>query len=266
MEEKCNMNPTITVITVCWNAENEIKETVKSVFQQTFDNYEYLIVDGLSTDHTILFLKEEAKKANKEQKVRIISEEDHGIYDAMNKGIRYAKGDWLLFLNAGDRLDTNNILDEVIPFLDEDYDFIYGNAKYLSKEGEYIVESKPIESISIGMPFCHQCVFSKRSIMLDTEFDTQYKICADYDMFSRAYTMGSKFYRFDSVIADYRVGGFSEKHQDLMCKEIVRIKKKNGFIKHEGYSLLMLRTRIVIGRAAKRVLPVFLRKMIRRAK
>ena len=95
--------PLITIVTITYNAEKELPDTIKSVMEQTFHDYEHLIIDGASTDHTL-------EIARRNPEARIISERDKGLYDAMNKGLAYARGEYILFLNAGDTFRTPDIL------------------------------------------------------------------------------------------------------------------------------------------------------------
>lgn len=105
--------PKISVITVCFNAEKDIKKTMVSVLQQTYENIEYLILDGKSSDNTLKFI-DEVKTYYPNRDIRVISEPDNGIYDAMNKGIKWASGEWLNMMNAGDIFVNSNVLQNIV--------------------------------------------------------------------------------------------------------------------------------------------------------
>lgn len=102
----------VSVITICFNAEKEIGKTVKSVLNQSFDDYEFIIVDGMSNDGTLNVVND-IIKYYPNKKVRIISEPDRGIYDAMNKGLKMASGEWVCMMNSGDCFASNNVLKEI---------------------------------------------------------------------------------------------------------------------------------------------------------
>ena len=123
--------PLISLVTVCYNAENLLAETLQSAINQTYNNIELVIVDGNSMDNTLNVVKRFENHIG-----TLISEPDNGIYDAMNKGIKAAKGDWVYFLNAGDSLINNHILDDVFnQELPSDCLFIYGKVQTLNIEG-----------------------------------------------------------------------------------------------------------------------------------
>lgn len=141
MGEKMNTvnHPTISVITVCLNAEHLLKQTIDSVLGQTFDDYEYIIIDGGSEDHTIDVIKQYQDHPH----VRWISEPDKGIYDAMNKGVSMAKGEWLNFMNAGDCFASNDVLERIFAMdIPEQIKFLYSDNYYVDGKGceSYVVQ------------------------------------------------------------------------------------------------------------------------------
>ena len=144
----------ISIITVVYNDENRIRKTIESVINQTYNNIEYIIVDGNSTDNTINIINNYQNKTS-----LIISEADNGIYDAMNKGLRVSTGDRVLFLNAGDELFDKYIISSIITFLKgkEQYALVYGNV--LLKGVNQILKSKPIKNINKVMVTNHQACF-----------------------------------------------------------------------------------------------------------
>jgi len=124
----------ITIITVCYNASSTIGETIKSVINQSYKNLEYIIIDGESTDGT----KEIIENYKKIFPIIYISEKDNGIYDAMNKGLDLATGDYLNFMNADDYFFNNTVVEEVVPFLNKQYDIVYGNMEVRYKNFKFI--------------------------------------------------------------------------------------------------------------------------------
>lgn len=122
----------VSVITVCRNAENVIEKTISSVVEQTYENIEYIIVDGASQDKTLEIVTRYAEKGN----IKYITEPDRGIYDAMNKGIRMSTGDYLEFLNAGDALINHNVIEKVVDEITKcQADIVYGNILYHYSDG-----------------------------------------------------------------------------------------------------------------------------------
>lgn len=173
--------PIVTIITVVYNGEASIGDTIKSVINQDYKNLEYIIVDGGSTDKTIEIVK------SFEDKIDVwISERDRGIYDAMNKGIALANGNWINFMNSGDRLAKNDTLSQIFT-KHHKADLLYGDALIEHTAFSVPFPVHPINTIWKNSPFCHQACFVKAEVMKNYNFDLQYKIGADHDLFYRAY-------------------------------------------------------------------------------
>jgi glycosyltransferase involved in cell wall biosynthesis len=220
----------ISVITVCFNAENTIEKTIRSVCSQTYSNIEYIIIDGASTDKTLEIVNKYSSKISK-----IVSEKDKGIYDAMNKGISLATGNIVYFLNADDYLCDDNVLSNIAQAFIEDSSrtVVYGNglpeevpehiAPFLKKEFQF----KSIDDFTYRT-ICHQLVFAKRSLFNDVgSFDCQYKYSADYDWLIRAFKYKpSGFFYLDRNIARYCYVGRSFQYDALTRQENTRIRFK----------------------------------------
>ena len=235
----------ISVVTVCRNAESCIEETVQSVLNQSFDNYEYLVIDGASTDHTMQILRkyeEEFKK--KGIRFFYISEPDKGIYDAMNKSLLYAHGEWILFMNSGDSFFDGNVLEHVFESDCLSKDVIYGdvvlkeNDMYKRAVAGYITDN------SIHSPICHQGTIIKTRLMKEYRFDTNYRLAADYDLLLRLYKSGFSFLKTNIVFAVFGLGGTSSKQSLVYLSEMNQSRKCNGFQNKESgfFSVLRLRT------------------------
>lgn len=167
----------ITIITVVYNAEKDIEKTILSVKNQTYKEIEYIIVDGKSTDNTLKIINEYINFIS-----YIISEEDKGIYDAMNKGTKIANGEWILYLNAGDYLINNEIINDVFNAKDyNDYGVIYGNVIGVYKDYTIKYKPQPLNKIKYGKPFHHQAQFVKAELAKNYLFKLKYPICADHD-------------------------------------------------------------------------------------
>lgn len=237
--------PLISVITVCYNAENIIEETIVSVLSQKYDNYEYVIIDGQSSDKTNLIIDKYKTKISYWN-----SEPDNGIYDAMNKGIKVSKGKWIIFMNAGDTFFDEHVLINVAPFLmAEQYDVIYGHTYIKENCRKYLKKALPLDYIKLSLPFCHQSVFVKSNIMREFMFDTKFKITADYNFFYKIYKLKYIFRCIDEIISTYEASdGVSSKQRALAYKEICTINgRTKGLINKLRYIIVsfMLKLKIL---------------------
>ena len=174
----------ITIVTVCYNAEETIEKTIESVVSQDYTDIEYLIVDGKSTDRTLGIVN----RYQDISYIRVISEKDSGLYNAMNKGADLATGDYILYLNSGDYLYDNSVLSDLVPELTAD--IVYGNVIRRKYEGD-ILEKYPGKNrvmwlLLQGKMMSHQVMFTKTEIMKRYGFDESYKITADYNFLVRA--------------------------------------------------------------------------------
>ncbi|WP_373032043.1 glycosyltransferase family 2 protein [Sulfurovum sp.] len=170
--------PLVTVITVVFNGEAHLEETIQSVIEQTYDNVEYLVIDGGSTDGTLDIIQKYADKID-----YWVSERDSGIYDAMNKGASLARGDYVAYLNADDWYETSALEDVVKAILDaKKVDFLYGDVG-LVKDGIQIKTFYPnIKKFTMKMPFGHPSLFLNREILQKLKFSDEYPVIADYDL------------------------------------------------------------------------------------
>lgn len=174
--------PLISVVTVCYNAVNEIEKTILSVLNQTYDNIEYIVIDGGSNDGSVDIIKKYADCI-----AYWVSEPDRGIYDAMNKGIRAAKGEWINFMNAGDRFENMGVLEQFSEYNLIYLKAVYGNTKFVTKQGVGYRTAKDVHYISKDMPTSHQSFFIRTEIAKEFRFDLKYKYAADYHMIYAIY-------------------------------------------------------------------------------
>lgn len=213
----------ISIITVCLNSEQTIEQTIRSVVEQDDCDYEYIIIDGESTDRTL-----ETIRKYEENISMVISEPDNGLYDAMNKGIALATGDIIGIINSDDWYEPK-ILKEVRKyFLETDAEVIYGNLNIVYPNGELrVLIPTDIEKIRYGMEIPHPTVFIKRDVYerLGT-FELKYKIAADYDFILRLYTGGVKFGYQNRIFANFRFGGVSNKQAEKCMEETLEISQK----------------------------------------
>ena len=219
--------PTITVITVCYNSEDFIDCCLRSVLLQDYPPDEYIIVDGGSNDSTLNIIDE-----HRQAYFKVISEPDKGLYDAMNKGIRASKGDFILFLNSDDYLADCKTIQKIKQVLDKGSLF-YGAIQYVdrfdvTKQLQLWAPSQgAFEKFNDGWHPAHPAFICKRSILLDLGgFDLKYKIAADFDLMLRAFQHhGNRSVKLDFVITKMRVGGLSN-------AGFINILKGNNEVRH----------------------------------
>ena len=216
----------LSIISVTYNDLDNLKRTVESVIDQFESDIEYIIIDGASTDGTVDYLK-----TLENNDIKIISEPDKGIYNAMNKGIKKAFGEWILFLNAGDVL-LPNVLSKLLPLLNDDKGCLYGDI-FLTlsyKDKQFYKLEQADDEINIGilkkhMQFSHQAFFCKKEILVALKgFDEQFKTAADWDLMIR---IALGLYRFEHInvpIAIYDKTGVSSKPHP---NEKHNVRKKN---------------------------------------
>lgn len=227
----------ITVITVCYNAVDTIEKTINSVLSQTGCNIEYLIQDGKSTDDTFEIIKRILDN-NKNQddcdnsennfnshagsgiEIKPVSETDSGLYDAMNKAVLRATGDYVLFLNSGDVFCDERALCDISEHLDGSSDIVMGNVIRITSEGRrketYGTRQRVFRMLLSGRMPCHQVIFAKRHLLLDMPFDLKYTICADFDFMVRCvrYKKSMLYINRDVSIVDC-IEGISSQAENL---------------------------------------------------
>ena len=217
--------PLISIITVSYNSSSTIEETILSIINQTYSNIEYIIIDGGSTDGTIDIIKKYNDKIT-----YWISEPDKGIYDAMNKGIKKAKGEWINFMNCGDSFYSETTIKDVFNIANEDSDIIYGNTNLLYEFGNFI-RTASLPTAENYMPFYHQSSFSRKEIMQERLFDIKYKICADKNFFYSIFHCGNSFEYVNLIIANY------EAENGLSSINKIKFKQEIGLIEQKTSSL-----------------------------
>ncbi len=221
------MQTLLSIITVSLNDSDGLKKTVESVIYQTFDNYEFIIIDGGSSDGSVEIIKKYAGKI-----AYWVSEPDSGIYNAMNKGIKQAKGKYCLFLNSGDFLVANNVLEQVFSE-DDNEDFLIGNCN-VSKNGKIIHTSVPSENLTLRSFYKktipHQATFIKRDLFKKYgDYSENYKIHADYEYWIRTIILNDCSTRFlEITISDYNLEGQSSNtaYESMSKKEVEDILHK----------------------------------------
>lgn len=215
--------PKITIITVCFNAVNLIERTIQSIINQNYSYIEYIIVDGDSKDGTIEIINKYSGNITK-----LISEKDNGLYDAMNKGIDLASGEWVLFMNAGDTFASDKIISEIFLANEHSADVIFGDTLNRYKWGFVFAEGRAFNGMERRMPFCHQSTFVRRNVLKDNKFDLSYKVSADHNQFYNLYKNGFKFKHLPIIISVFDTSGVSG-YSICGIKEVCKINRYNSF-------------------------------------
>lgn len=224
-----NHNPKFSIITVTYNAAAVVEPTLRSIISQSYNNYEFILVDGGSSDDTVSKVRESGVKAS-----HIVSERDKGLYDAMNKGIKLATGDYLCFLNAGDSFHSPDVLEKMVEAIDGEAllpDVLYGETAVVDDKRQFVrmrrlqaPEQLHWTSFKQGMLVCHQAFFARRDIA--PEYNLSYRYSADVDWCIRVMKRAKKMLNVKITIIDYLQDGLSIQHHraslmerfNIMCK------------------------------------------------
>lgn len=202
--------PKVTVVTVTYNAQKYLEQTIKSIIEQDYPNIEYIIIDGASTDKTIDIIKKYEKYIT-----HWISEPDNSIYDAMNKGIDIATGEWINFMNAGDSFATIDAIKYLIDNLEKDTDLITGDrySVYENSSKRILNKASGIKGIKEhGMPSGHQSMLIKSLLMKKYKYSLSYKYASDHDLMLRFYRDNRNFKLINRPISNYLRGGYSDEN------------------------------------------------------
>ena len=204
----------LSIITVTYNAGQWLERTIKSVACQTSTDYEYLIIDGVSNDNTLAIAKHYEPLF--QGRMHILSEKDRGLYDAMNKGIKKAEGDYVWFVNAGDEIHSADTI-ERIKDIAHNADIIYGNALNTNADGEITGNYHKLppselttDSYLRGLAVCHQAFIVKRYIA--PEYDLHYRIAADYDWEIRAVKQAKDIRFVNLPLCRFLLNGLSQQN------------------------------------------------------
>ncbi|MBQ8050306.1 MAG: glycosyltransferase [Bacteroidaceae bacterium] len=248
-----NDKPLITIITVTYNAEPTIEQTLESVERQTYPRIEHLIVDGCSTDHTMSHVQRYVERNAEPNRhtIRVVREPDNGLYDAMNKGINLAAGDYLVFLNAGDRLHEPTTIEQIVSQTGwqrdrANYAVLYGETDLVDAEGHFLrhrrleaPERLSSKSFLQGMLVCHQSFYARTDLARSEPFDLRYRYSADYDwcirLMRRAERRRLRFLNTHLILTDYLSEGLTTRNHRRSLLERLRL-----MAHHYGWSRAIL--------------------------
>jgi len=210
--------PLVSVITVVLNGVNHIEQTLSSVINQTYKNIEYIVIDGGSSDGTQAVIKK-----HENQLSFWMSESDHGIYDAMNKGITVAKGNWLFFLGSDDVLFTENTIEDVAYFLKNDLSLVFGNIVY---QDQRVIKSRLNLFTLLHNTVHHQSAFYNRNLFRTWRYDASFKLISDFELNLKIYLHKLGYQHIDRIICRCDHRGQSRTNQELAYQETNLIRNK----------------------------------------
>lgn len=204
-----NKHTVISVITIVLNDKQNIDKTISSVIGQTYKYIEYIIIDGGSVDGTVDVIKHYEADISK-----WLSEKDGGIYHAMNKGLEIATGEWVIFINSGDIINTPYVLEDIAECITPEIDVIYGDCLVEYKD-LYVrrVNARSLRYLWKGSFTSHQSVIARKIKIIDYKFNTYYRFAADHDMFCKLYFNGGVFLYKNYIISTISSGGFSDSNR-----------------------------------------------------
>ena len=237
---------TFSVVTITYNAAAVLRPTLDSVMMQDYPNVEHLIIDGASTDETLAIAKAYQKQSDEAENghvVKIQSEPDKGLYDAMNKGLRLATGDYIVFMNAGDRFPEADTLDKVMLAAvvgdgEERPAVLFGNTDIIDDKGNFLYHRRlsPPErltwrSFRYGMVVCHQAFYARIDIARSLPYDTTFRYSADVDWCIRVMKEGERQHlllrNIHAVVANYMEEGQTTIHHKDSLKERFEVMRRH---------------------------------------
>lgn len=223
------MKPVFSIITITYNAEAVLEPTILSVLEQTYPHIEYLIIDGASADGTQDIIRKYADRID-----HWVSEPDQGLYDAMNKGLSKATGDYVWFMNAGDSLPTRDTAERIANQLKEkdtlpnvlygETNIIDGDRKYMGPRRLQAPEKLTWKSFRMGMTVSHQAFLALRKIA--PAYDMKYRFSSDFDWCIRCMKQPGEIFNTHQILADYLHEGLSTNNRKASLKERYEIMKK----------------------------------------
>lgn len=241
-----------TIVTCTFNAEHELQRTLDSVFHQSYADVEHLILDGLSHDRSVEMAqtyKQRSDEARTGHEVVVCSERDSGLYDAMNKGIARATGDYIVFLNAGDTFPSEATLEHIAHSIGDGEALpgvIYGDTDIVNDEGRFLRHRRlqpPAKltwrSFRNGMLVCHQAFYALTTLAKDNPYNLNYRFSADVDWCIRVMKEAERRHlmlkNVDEVVVNYLDGGMTEKNHRASLRERFSIMRR-----HYGLPLTLI--------------------------
>lgn len=250
--------PRITVVTVVFNCVGSIEHTILNIVGQSYDNIEYIVIDGGSTDGTLEVIKKYEADID-----LWISEKDKGIYNAMNKGIDLSTGDWINFMNAGDHFHSSSTVEQVAPHLDNRYGVVAGAVRYIYDENHTRVKHMRPKFTGFYMEVPHhQASFINNRLMKHHKYDESFRIRGDLNFMTTLHAEGQKISMIDEVICDVDTNGVSSGLSRVHVSEEIRAGKlviKNYRMKCLAYHAAHVVPRLLL----RKMLPKHIESKVR---
>ena len=236
------MQPKVSIVTVCLNAEKTIERTIKSVLNQTYSNIEYIIIDGVSTDRTLEIVGSYKNRFG--DRLKISSERDRGIYDAMNKGIAVSTGEIIGIINSDDWYETEAVQNVVDAFSKTTNAVYYGILRCYSGDDEVMLKAvnyKYLHEDNVGHPsyFVSTSLYKKHGT-----FRMDYKYASDFEFMLRLIQRGVQFVQINQILANYSYGGASSKQEINTYAEYYKIRYEYGYLSKKGLFLRLVRNKL----------------------
>ncbi|MFZ2633567.1 MAG: glycosyltransferase family 2 protein [Desulfosalsimonadaceae bacterium] len=215
-----DISPLVTVVTVTRNAEASIERTIVSVCSQEYANIEYIVIDGNSRDNTFAIIRKYSDGIS-----QFISEEDSGIYDAMNKGIRHASPEsrFITFLNAGDVFSDSVVIRNIAAYAMLTNSHLYGN---FTKDGHVVQSPEKINQYVLSTDMvCHQAIFFRTATHQKYFYDIRFKLCADYKLLIDLIRAGEQFFKINQPLVNFDTSGITQRDRASLHAEKNRIRR-----------------------------------------
>lgn len=220
----------LSIITITYNAEQFLERTIQSILAQTDQNFEYIIIDGKSKDGTLAIAEKYKSRVNK-----LISEPDKGLYDAMNKGLKNATGDFVWFMNAGDEINDNQAVANIYKTISDNTDVLYGDTYFVDNDGNIqglrseitphrLPKNLQWQDMKLGMLVCHQAFIARKSI---ASLYMENNLSADVDWEIECLKNARNIQYLDFVVAKYLTGGISNKQLKRSLLDRYEVLKKH---------------------------------------
>lgn len=232
-----------TIVTCTYNAGDVLQRTLDSVARQTYDNVQHVIIDGASTDETMELVRM-YESENRRHGILVVSEKDNGLYDAMNKALRYATGEYMVYLNAGDMLHSVETLQMMAEKIGEGrYGVVYGDTDIVDDNGHFLSPRRlrppktlTWRSFSDGMLVCHQAFYANTEIARRTPYNLKYRFSADVDWCIRVMketeNVGLGMLDTGMVLCDFLDGGMTTKnHRASLIERFKVMTEHYGLVK-----------------------------------
>ena len=249
-----HQSPTISIITIVYNAVDLLEGTIQSVIQQTYPNIEYIVVDGGSNDGTLQIIETFKNKIN-----QWVSEPDKGLYDAMNNGLKMATGDFVWFMNAGDKINRVDTVEKMMLSYTPNTDVLYGEVMMVDEKGRNLGTRSEVtthrlpkkltwKSMAYGMVVCHQAILIRRNICPMYEMDN---LTADIDWVIQALQHSRENTHSNLILAQYLTGGISKKRHQQSLKDRYQVLKKHFGVIPNFFNHIIIVGRAIIFRLAR---------------